>query len=618
MAKMFAKMLNAVKEYFRLMRIRREDSELSHSAVARMAQDVPFGTARTWVSGRRTPELINQVVENEVMRRKLESKQPTRALENLIDSSTVFRALRSIRNRKRHSVGRMARALEHLLARTPIQRVAFAHLKPYNYNHGPRWLLDVRKSIQANRKQIEEKLNKNLGLDVNPDEEMRIAVVGSLLYFWRKDTRKFNYLNLFADELFFFGKRERKPITREGRNFLGLNGDYDLSNVVRQLADYQEKVTGREGRIISDFTPNSAHLRGRTLQLLMDAQGKSLKDVESGITRLGQGRQIVRPKFLIEVDFITLMARLFAIVASDGSIESGHRIFYYENDATRRTIVRSMLQRIGEVATPIIRNRNKSEGGFHVPNIIGRLLARLGMTVGDKVLQGVRLPDWIKYGSSRVQLAYLCELVPEEGSVAVDAKDYARITWSRSVVLHDPLKADKYRFVSRLTGSQVDFIKKHGKPTERRYGRDAVEGRFRELSITMLESLMESEDSADAKAAKELDYIVRTNPSGFVEDEKQLCLANGIMTKEQDPSYISYSEQTGRVSVKWTTATSSQEDVAMWGIQAPPNDKRKRRILEKWMKAHPRRVKEARNKIEQTQKWLELTKSPELEAEDSG
>ncbi|MHA2066320.1 MAG: hypothetical protein ACXABY_18270, partial [Candidatus Thorarchaeota archaeon] len=80
---------------------------------------------------------------------------------------------------------------------------------------------------------------------------------------------------------------------------------------------------------------------------------------------------------------------------------------------------------------------------------------------------------------------------------------------------------------------------------------------------------------------------------------------------DQNPSDIALSEQTGRVSVKWTTGTSSQEDVAVWSIVAPPNDVKKRMTLEKWMKSRSRLVKEARQKIERAkkQRLLSILKS---------
>jgi hypothetical protein len=391
---------------------------------------------------------------------------------------------------------------------------------------------------------------------------------------------------------------------------LGLNGDYDLSNVVRQLTDYSEKIAGRDA-IISDFRPESNYLKGRTLQLLLSAQKKTIKEVESKITRLGKGRQIVKPRFPEREEFLVLMARLFAIVASDGSIDTDYRVFYYENNKSRRKIVKLMLQQVGRVTTPIIRNRDKSEGGFKIPNIIGRLLAGLGMPIGDKVLQGVRLPDFIVYGTPVIQRAYLAELIPEEGSAAIDSDGYARIGWSRSAVLHDPTKSSRFSFVSKLPTYLVDFIERHGTPVERTYGRGTVEGTFRMMTMADLESLMDSDNPLEAKAALELDHIVRSNPSDFIEDEKRLCEANGIMTKDQNPSDIALSEQTGRVSVKWTTGTSSQEDVAVWSIVAPPNDVKKRMTLEKWMKSRSRLVKEARQKIERAkkQRLLSILKS---------
>ena len=56
--------------------------------------------------------------------------------------------------------------------------------------------------------------------------------------------------------------------------------------------------------------------------------------------------------------------------------------------------------------------------------------------------------------------------------------------------------------------------------------------------------------------------------------------------------------------MKWQTQTASQEDVAYWGIIAPPNDRIKLSKLKKWMKKNQERVNRAKRLIEKTREFI--------------
>jgi hypothetical protein len=339
---------------------------------------------------------------------------------------------------------------------------------------------------------------------------------------------------------------------------------------------------------------------------------KDLKDIEQLIERLGMGQQIVRPVFLDEDSLLILMSRLFAIIGSDGSVEQNGRLYYYEKDQDRLHRVRDLVGVLGSLHTPVIKNKDGSEGGFRLPNILGRLLIRLGMVVGDKSLQGMKLPDFIKYGTELIQSAYLEELIPEEGWITISEDDYPRIGVSRSVVLHDSLKGSKFGHVSKLSAEHVQFIRENGKRKVRSYGKSGVADVFRELSMGDLQRYQKSDNLHDAKMAHEIESIVRSNSSKYLDDEVFLCESTGIMMREPEPSLISMSEATGRISVKWQTRTVGREDVALWGIVAPPNDVRKYKILKDWMQRNNAVVeivrKKLRNADEKTRAFLELGK----------
>jgi len=70
------------------------------------------------------------------------------------------------------------------------------------------------------------------------------------------------------------------------------------------------------------------------------------------------------------------------------------------------------------------------------------------------------------------------------------------------------------------------------------------------------------------------------------------------MTGEQSPGEVRRSISSDRVSVKWDVRASSEDDVALWWILAPPNDKRKRGRLEGWMKRHVSKARGAQRKLD--------------------
>jgi hypothetical protein len=273
---------------------------------------------------------------------------------------------------------------------------------------------------------------------------------------------------------------------------------------------------------------------------------------------------------------------------------------------------------MGKVATPDIRKRDGSVGGFHMPAILGRLLEKFGHPVGDKVLQGVRLPDFIMNGSPEVQLAYLQELIPEEGWVTIDKKDNIQIAWARSIVLFDSNKSVKFEFVQKLSPDLVRFIQNHGERKVRISKWSGKEEVHFHLTMGDLERLKGDANHDIASKAKILDEIVRSNPSLHIEDEKHLCDANGIMTSEQSPGPIRYSELSKRVSVRWQVRVSSEDDVALWGLLAPPNDYRKQKKLLDWMNRRKVKVENARRKLENSQEEFERFSNQSKEKGKSG
>ncbi|RDE16223.1 MAG: hypothetical protein C4K48_02255, partial [Candidatus Thorarchaeota archaeon] len=590
----FEEKVRDVREYFRLIELQKKNPHLSNSELARRV-DANFDTARIWLSGNR-PSLIGIVLTNEYMRVRFENGFLPEFHTRLVDSSVVYRTLKPLESKNEQTVENIAKHLM-LLYRDywNKEKVIVVPLRPYNEIRGPRWLLDLSRNIKRNRSAIEKILCVQMRFGIER-QYLRLGLVSDLLYFWRDETSPFDYLELFSQELFFFSDKYRTTLIDTALKHLGLKGNYLLSQLIKQITRYDPRGLSGCGRLIQDLKPRSNLLRGEVLRFILDSQGLTLKDVYRKIERVGIGEQILNPKFPDETTLKILLARLYAMIGSDGSIDSNYKVSHYDNVALRRDKLRAMVQVLGGINCRSLYKSDGSECGLAMPNIVGRLLARVGMPVGDKVLQDVRIPEFIMNGSPELQFAYLEELIPDEGCVTIDRKDNIRICWGRSVVLYDAKKGKKYRLEQKISHQIVEFIEKHG-TRHVRYYPSGVEETYFTLSMGSLKELMSSTKPEDAAKAKELEQVIRANPSLYIEDEKHLCDINGIMTSEQSPGEIRRSISSDRVSVKWDVRASSEDDVALWGILAPPNDERKRGRLKGWMKRHPSKVKAAQKKL---------------------
>lgn len=608
----FDKLLRDVPEYYKLRKIARKSPGLSYSELSRQV-NVPFDTARSWVAGRSKPDLLKRLMKNEELRRKMEYDQQA-ALHMMVDPSVVYGTLLTLRVKRNQTLKQIVDVLlEFSKECDPIAIVRFKH---YNAQYGPRWLLGIAEKIQRNRERIEQLLNERLK-EAGAEGETRLGLIDNTLYIWKRNTSPWDYLELFSREPFYFKKKFHRLLILQARERLGLKGNYHLSELICQITDYKQEGKSKD-RIISDFRPAFRHLYGIVLQFFLNSLKSNLKNIESRIEKIGLGNQLFKPKILNEEELKLFFSRLFALIASDGSLSANRRIFYYEDNQTRRNRVKSILGVLGIVATLDIRKRDGSIGGFHMPALLGRILEKLGHPVGDKVLQGVRLPDFIMNGSPEVQLAYLQELIPEEGWVTINQKDNIRIGWSRSVVLYDDIKSTKFGINQKLTSDLVRFIQKHGVRRVRKSRWGLNEEIYFLLSMGEIDRLKENSDPDVVSKAKTLDEIVRANPSNHIEDEKHLCDANGIVTGEQSPGPIRYSKSSKRVSVKWQVLVSSEDDVALWGLLASPNDYRKRKNLLDWMKRHNVKVEKARRKLENSRAETERLTSQLKEKGMSG
>jgi hypothetical protein len=245
--------------------------------------------------------------------------------------------------------------------------------------------------------------------------------------------------------------------------------------------------------------------------------------------------------------------------------------------------VRELIRTVGEVKYHLF---PKSEKTMYIifPVIIGRLLEQWGMPIGDKALQEVRIPSYIMMGPTHLKRIYFSEMIPEDGSFSKKPRNEGLFEWSRSVVLFDFVKGEKYGFVQKLSFNEIEFIRKHGKETTL-FGSESVI----RLKWNYLKELVASNDIEIAATAGKIIQIVYENPPSILEDEIILAESLGI-NLSQWISKINFFQRTKRVSVQWSISTSNRKNTIRFGILAPPNSEEKNTAFESWLNNLPKKI----------------------------
>jgi len=78
--------------------------------------------------------------------------------------------------------------------------------------------------------------------------------------------------------------------------------------------------------------------------------------------------------------------------------------------------------------------------GIEFPGVIGRLLSFVGVPLGRKVTQKVKIPKWIKYGSKEIKSNFLRALFDDEGSM---------------------IKNERYKFITISMYKQNNLVDNH-------------------------------------------------------------------------------------------------------------------------------------------------------------
>ncbi len=537
------------------------DIELGMENLKELSRElmISLATLRKWLKGEQKPMLIVQLERRLGIRSSPGGKQqPLARFQSQTSEFDVndyldyLAAKGTLRNRVRIFI--------LAIMNNNKERVWFAEI-PSEFSH-------VLKYIKDNVNVIERELTKG-------NQEVKLKVLRDRLYIRNRTRNPFSWTVLLEDELFYLEREWKRDTLGQVLGRLKLKNLKELSKIMRGLTDYGKGTHVPAGGLNADLQTRPNHLLGHSLDFILDVIGWHIRDIRDRITALGQSTsgkwQIRNPQFPEGLQLHKLLARLFAIIASDGHIKRhSFGLSYCEENPERRSRVREILRELGNVWILYIHDPDRGDS-MQLPSVLGRLMHKLGIPLGDKVIQGFGVPPFIMDGSPEVVAAYLEELIPEEGAVTYSVYGGLKILWGRTVVLHEERASKRYAEPKQLSKELIQFLREHGEYEELRQC-------FR-LSAGRLRKLKKSTKKDTARLATQLDRIARNNPNLLLRDEQRLCRKLGIKTGRH-LCYVRFYVKSGRVAAHWEAHNSSQKDVEKWWRIAPPNDEIKRARLD--------------------------------------
>ncbi len=544
--------------------------------------DASYGAVQSYLAETKTPELHQILDANEASLRAREVKLKPEAMDHRISPSEVYNNFRHLEGRDERTIPSMAKAIADMYRDAGKgQRVQWGELSPY-HTGGLKWLRSLFKAIEHNRDSIEFQLNRELGLDKNPDWRIRVGVTDYKLYLREQDTRRHNWFNIYNNEVYHFHSvDDKRRIIENARARLGLSGNLYLSRLVDQMSEFERTKKGSQPNY--DLRGDHNTIRGETLSVILDTLGMKMQDIESKLSGIGKGGEgILNPRFPEDKkDIDKMFATILGAGFSDGHLEKRNRGFVYtESNRDRVRIFNEHIDRFGDVH----RCEDVKPNGvirIRYSRVLGRALERWGMPVGDKAMQDCGLPSWFMDAPSEVKVRYYSALWAEDGSFHVDDRNRGVFQVDRGIALYDPSKVEEYNGWEKATSKHALFVKAHGVRTE-----SELFGKHTRLTSGMLDDLTQSTNPTIAENALSLKETIFKNQPRLMVDERSGLETFGVKTNDYFV-YVTHFEKTGRLSALWHYQTSSYLDAMRIGLSCPPDDIRKKYAVESWMNTRP-------------------------------
>ncbi len=563
--------------WYHILTLAKQHNVLPTKSLHQLTQtlNLPHETVRSWILGYKTTSLLTSINKLDQTHQRLTHSYPTEALQHRLNPSHVYTHFKPLHDTPKHIPNRpqqIATAIQHLHTTHPLKTpVVFAELRPCHPN-GPSWLRTIAQEIHHHLHEIQHQLTTTIN-----NKTLRIGVANNILYIWEKTDNPDNWLNIYADELIHLpSPKAKRQLVETVRRHL-LIQKQGLSRLITQLTNRSRDSYHPASRIRA-LHYRYSYLLGSSLHFLLDTTGQDLNDIQ--IDRIGRGSQgygyIHEPRFPQGEELNEFRARALAIILSDGTIDAAGILKYSEKSRSRRNYVKNLFSAtLGKIDT------NDRDYTLRFPVVVGRILQRWGVPIGDKIIQAVHLPETVLYGNNRIRCAYLQEVVPEDGAFGV-YKNKARFLIGRTKVLDAGEKTEQYNFTSLISDELKEVFTNLATKNARKKEHDTLAHYVMSLTWGKLkEKSKTSQHEQLSEKVEQLKKLVRMNPPELLADEKSLLESIGIKSR-MVPVRITLFE-TGRISVSWELVTRRRNEVIKWALLAPPSSGRKRKDVEIWL-----------------------------------
>jgi len=432
--------------------------------------------------------------------------------------------------------------------------------------------------ITKNRVELEREVRRQVSA-----QNLHLGVVDDRLYVWNPDRTLNDMMNVWGEKYFYFDPCILSQFVMETGKHLNLDDSgYEqlshLNNLIDQIVSNKpcDKIWTKHSK---------SKILGDVFHLQCDILGVSPRVLEKYIVRVsgknGHGG-VTHPKLLRDSELDILRARLGAIINSDCWLGEDGRLFYSEAEEERLKIVADLFRQFGDISLKIEPNKYNKSYRMWIPRPIGDAFISWGFTTCDKPVQNEQLSDVIINGSLESYIAYLEDLISEDGSF--DSVNGFR--WSRTIVLKLGEKDAKFLMDSKLSDDEIKFLTMFD--DARRYSDEVY------IPITRLERKVNNSSESESKIINHILEIIKDNRSRLLDDEASLARKLGISI-QISPEYITLYRESGRISLKWVATTTRKDDAIKWALIASPNHPRKNGIVQEWLSKIPddvRRIKE--------------------------
>jgi len=547
------------KQYIRVIS---EEDDVSSKEIAER-ENLDERVVNNWREGGR-PKAILTIEKHEMKRLEHESHNPEKSLEHRINPQAVHEATADALEKENHSVNELSDIIYNIhqkIENPSPNNVYYAEL----YNSEKSLIEDRLRAlsleIRSNREAIQADLNRRLGLDCISDQEIRIAVSDSRLYYWHIDTSADRWVNVLADQRFYMSKEDKNQLIDEMKEHLHIRGkgqtsEYYLNDIISQLSGLENPAANR----IKRYDPASS-LDGEIMHLIGDIQRKSLEEYKTVITHMGT-KEAARVSNLKFPNIHEYRMKFVAIAESDAHLDDEGRFSYYEKNNERQRIAVGVFQEFGDFA---VKTRKDNSIQVNLPRLLGTMAEHWGIPRGDKAIHNRGLHESIINETLEIKTHYLRQMVPEDGSISRND-----VSVTRHLVLHAGERMEKYReafgIKPLVNHEHIEFVREHGIPQPAYLCYNA--GEVIKLHISKLEEL--ATDQEHSKVARDLVQIIDKNEHKLLSDEVNHFLRPLGIEMKDNPRSILYYKTSERLSVCYPASTQTKNDAIRWVLIAPP------------------------------------------------